>query len=158
LDYSWRRKRSESMIALVVYDSVYGNTQKVAEAIGAAIGGDTRVVRPGQADLAGLGRIDLLVVGSPTLGGRPSQPVQDWLASIQETAVKDVKVATFDTRYEGRFVKVFGFAAEKIADALKTKGALPSVPGEGFIVKGKKGPLKDGELERASVWAKNLLK
>ncbi|MCU0853228.1 MAG: flavodoxin family protein [Thermoplasmata archaeon] len=145
------------MTALVVYDSVYGNTQKVAEVIGAAIGSDTKVVRPGQADLTGPGHIELLVVGSPTLGGRPSQPVQDWLASIQETAVRGMKVATFDTRYEGRFVKVFGFAADKMADALNAKGALPSVPGEGFIVTGKKGPLKDGELERASAWAKNLL-
>lgn len=146
------------MRVLVVYDSVFGNTQKVAEAIGGAMGGETKVVRAGQAALNNVGPIDMLVVGSPTLGGRPSQPVQDFLANIPEALVKGVKVAAFDTRYAGKFVKVFGFAAEKIADAMVAKGARLAVPPQGFIVMGKKGPLEEGELERAAAWAKGIAK
>jgi hypothetical protein len=66
-------------------------------------------------------------------------------------------VASFDTRYEGRFVKMFGFAAERIAETLKSKGAkLVSSP-EPFYVTGKKGPLKQGESERAEAWAKKII-
>lgn len=58
---------------LVIYDSMYGNTKKIAESIAAVLGNSTRVVMVDQVkknDLAGLG---LLVVGSPILGWKPSK-------------------------------------------------------------------------------------
>ncbi len=140
----------------MVYDSVYGNTQKIAEAVGGALAGETKVVRVNEVDPARLGQIDLLIVGSPTLGGRPSEPMQDFLVRIPGTAVKGLKFATFDTRYSGKFVRVFGFAAEKIGENLVSKGGVQSSPPEPFYVKGKKGPLKEGELERAANWARGL--
>lgn len=146
------------MRVLVVYDSVYGNTEKIAEAIGRGIGGDAKVVRVSKSALADAGPVDMLVVGSPTLGGRPSQPVQDFLAGIPETTVKGMKVAAFDTRYSGKFVKMFGFAAEKIAESMVSKGAKLAAPPEGFVVTGKKGPIREGEHERAALWAKEIAK
>ena len=53
---------------------------------------------------------------------------------------------------------MFGFAADAIAKYLKGKGANLVVPAEGFFVTGRKGPLKNGELERAASWAKSLVK
>ncbi len=141
------------MKTLVVYDSTYGNTEDIAKSVGNAIPGEVRIVRASEADPADMNTVDLLVVGSPTYGGRATQPIQDFLAKIPDISVKGKKVAAFDTRYAGKFVKVFGFASEKIAENLKAKGGnLASTP-EGFIVKGKKGPLKEGELERAASWA-----
>jgi len=143
---------------LIVYDSVYGNTRKVAEALGNAIGADAQVVNADQVDSARLEHVDLLIVGSPTQGGRPTKPIQDFITSLPEAVGKGLKVASFDTRYAGRFVKVFGFAADKIAEGLKEKGGIIASPPEPFIVTGKKGPLKDGELERAASWARGIAK
>lgn len=146
------------MKVLIIYDSVYGNTERIAKAVGAAIAGDVKVVRAAEVNPTGLGQLDLLIVGSPTLGGRPSPPIQDFLERVPGNLVSGLKVAGFDTRYSSKFVKIFGFAAEKIAAVLEQKGGkLVSAPA-GFFVTGKKGPLNDGELERAGGWAKEIVK
>lgn len=146
------------MKTLIIYDSAYGNTEQIAKAIGAAIAGDVMVVRAGGTDPAGLGSSDLLIVGAPTYGGRPMPPVKELLDRMPESVVKGVRVAAFDTRFAGRFAKVFGYAADRIAEELKAKGGVLAIPPEGFIVEGKKGPLRQGELERAAAWAKELAK
>ena len=146
------------MKILIIYDSVFGNTEKIARAIGGAVAGEVRVVQVSQADVTQLSPLEMLVIGAPTYGGRPREPMQDFLKGIPEGALKNVKVAAFDTRLAGRFVKVFGFAAEKISENLTGKGGTLASPPEGFFVKGREGPLKEGELERAAAWAKNLVK
>jgi hypothetical protein len=65
-------------------------------------------------------------------------------------------VAVFDTRLRARWVKVFGYAADRIAEKVKLLGADLIAEPEGFIVKGKKGPLAEGELERAAAWVRGL--
>ena len=146
------------MKALVVYDSTYSNTEKIAKAIGAALTGDVKVLRAAEANPADFASFDLIVIGSPTYGGRPMPSVADLMNKIPETAAKGKNVAAFDTRIPTKIVKIFGFAADRIAKNLKDKGANLVVPAEGFFVNGKEGPLKDGELERAAVWAKKLIK
>jgi DNA-binding CsgD family transcriptional regulator len=49
-----------------------------------------------------------------------------------------------------KLVGIFGYAAGKIAGSLKTKGGTLILSPEAFFVKGKEGPLKEGELERAA--------
>jgi len=142
--------------ALVVYDSLFGNTEKIARAIGGAIGGDTKVARAGETDSATFGTLTVLIVGSPVHGGRPTPEVQNLLQRIPEHAMKGINVAAFDTRIPSRFAKIFGYAADRIADALVLKEGTLAVPPEGFKVKGKKGPLEDGELERAATWGKGI--
>jgi flavodoxin I len=145
------------MKALVVYDSVYGNTEKIAQAVGEALNNGTRVVRVGEAAPTELATLDLLIIGSPTQGGRPTKPMQDFLSRIPESALKNVKVTSFDTRISTRLVGIFGYAAGRILEALKTrKGQIAAFP-QGFFVQGTKGPLKEGELERAVSWAKGIL-
>ena len=146
------------MKALVVYDSTYSNTEKIAKAIGTALTGDIKVLRAAEANDAELNSYDLIIIGSPTYGGRPMPSVADFMNKISESAIKGKKVAAFDTRIPTKIVKIFGFAADRIAKNLKDKGANLVVPAEAFYVAGKEGPLKDGELERAAVWAKTLIK
>ncbi len=146
------------MRVIVVYDSAYGNTEQVAKAIGAAIAGEVRVAKAGEVNASGLQDSDLLIFGSPTLGGRPTEPMQGLMASLSEVNLKGKKAAAFDTRYAGKFVKVFGFAAEKMSDSLTAKGATLVAPPQPFIVTGKKGPLREGELERAASWARDISK
>jgi flavodoxin I len=146
------------MKTLVVYDSTYGNTEKIAKAIGSAITGEIKVLRVGEVNPAELNLFDLLVVGSPTQGGRATQPIQDFLNKLPDSALKGVNVSAFDTRFSIKIAKIFGYAAGKIASSLKTEGGNVIAPPEGFLVTGKEGPLKEGELERAASWGKELEK
>ena len=146
------------MKALIVYDSVYGNTEKIAQSIGGAISGDVKVLRAGEVHLSELESIDFLIVGAPTWGGRPTPAIQDFLKKVSEPAIKGINVAAFDTRISTKLVGIFGYAAGKIARSLKTKGGTLVASPEGFFVKGTKGPLKEGELERAAGWAKEIVR
>ena len=55
------------------------------------------------------------------------------------------------------FVRLFGYAAKPIADRLQKRGGVLVVPPEGFYVEGTEGPLQEGELERASEWARRIV-
>ena len=146
------------MKTLVIYDSVYGNTQAIAQAIGQAIPGDVQVLRARQVDTSTLESVDLLIVGTPTHGGRPTEAVQRLLEEVGPPARKGAQVATFDTRFSWRWLRIFGFPAPKMAEALVEKGWTLVVPPEGFFVKGaKQGPLKPGEAERAATWARRIV-
>ena len=143
------------MKVLIVYDSMYGNTEALAKAVAAAIGGDVALSRPGAVDIATLPGLDLLVVGAPVHGGRPMPSVQAFLDRLPP--LQGLRAAVFDTRLTSRLVKVFGYAADRAAEGLKDKGAILVGAPEGFLVTGKKGPLKDGELEKAVGWARSLV-
>jgi flavodoxin I len=145
------------MNAMIVYDTTHGNTEKIAKAIAAALGGAARVTHIRDSNAEALGKAELLVVASPTLGGRPSEPMLSFLSRVPIGSLRNVKVAAVDTRLKAKWVKVFGYAAEKIAARLAQCGGTPAAPPEGFLVKGAKGPLLDQELERAAAWAKGLL-
>ena len=144
------------MKALIVYDSIYGNTEKIARAIGGAIIGEVKVLRVDEVNPSELESIDLLIVGSPTQGGRPTPAIQDFLDRVSGP-IRGINVAAFDTRLSTRWVGIFGYAVGKIADNLKGKGGILVASPEGFFVKGTKGPLKEGELERAASWTKVIL-
>ncbi len=148
------------MQAMIIYDSVYGNTEEIAKAIRNAIKiqMDTKIVRVNSVNLSELIGLKLLIIGSPTHGGSPTEAIQDFLNQIPEASMKDINVAAFDTRLSTRLVKIFGYAAGKIADNLRKKNGRLIISPEAFFVKGRKGPLKEGELERANAWADDILK
>jgi flavodoxin I len=147
------------MKALIVYDSVYGNTENIARAIAEAItpSYEVKILRVGDANPSELASIDLLVVGSPTHAGRPTPAIQDLLNKVTKPALQGINVAAFDTRITNKLVRVFGYAAGRIARNLKGKGGTLIAPPVGFFVTASKGPLKEGELERAAGWAKGML-
>ena len=144
------------MKALVIYDSQYGNTEQIAKAIGGALGAEAKVVRFGDVKAAELASYDLLFIGSPTQGGRYTMSMKGFLDAIPSGSLANIRVASFDTRLKTKLVKIFGYAATRIADTLKIKGGNLVAPAEGFIVKGSKGSLAEGELERAAAWAKDI--
>jgi len=149
-----------------VYDSKYGNTEKIARSIGSAIKDDVKVVNVSEVDSFELGSIDLLIVGSPTQGGRPTPAIKGFLSKISVNALRNVRIAAFDTRFSFAeksigiriMGKVLGFAAGRIMEPLKSKGGNPAAEPEGFLVEGNEGPLKHGELERAAAWATKIMK
>lgn len=147
------------MKTLVVYDSVYGNTRTIAQAICDALPGEVQVPSVGQVNAGDLQTVDLLIIGSPTHGSMPTEAVQGLVERIGSPACEGAKVATFDTRLSWGFLERWGgFAAPKMADTLKENGWTLTGAPEGFLVKGlKKEPLKRGEAERAAAWAKGLV-
>jgi flavodoxin len=156
------------MKALVVYDSVFGNTEQVAQAIGEALGSleDVETLRAGDVAPEQLMGTDVLIVGSPTRVFQPTGTTKRLLRKIPSRGLQGIRVAGFDTRLPVdeeapailRFlVRLFGYAAEPIAERLKKKGGDLVVPPEGFIVEGTEGPLKEGELERAREWARQMM-
>lgn len=158
------------MRILVVYDSMYGNTARVASAIAGALraDGEVRVLAAAEATPAAMREAELLFVGSPTQRFRPLPTVGALLGRLPRRGLAGVPAAAFDTRIaveEARsavlsfFVRLQGtsaYAAGRIERALRRAGARPLVPGEGFFVDGTEGPLKDGELERAARWARGV--
>ncbi|MFW9905235.1 MAG: flavodoxin family protein [Candidatus Thorarchaeota archaeon] len=148
------------MEGLIIYDSVYGNTEQIAQAIGNALSSqmDVEVIRINDMNTIKLTGLKLLIIGSPTHGGSATEAVQDFLKHLSESTIQDINVAAFDTRLTTRLVKIFGYASGKIANSLKKKGGILIASPEPFFVQGRKGPLKEGELERAARWANDLVK
>jgi flavodoxin len=151
---------------LVVYDSVYGNTAQIAEALIAvsSIHPDSRVFKAVESTLNGLVDIDLLLVGSPTHGGTFTEPVKNFLAAIPAQGLQGMRAAAFDTSFSKETQKglakmvigIFGFAAPKISEELTAKGATV-IAAETFVVLDTEGPLQEGEIERAEAWVTELI-
>jgi len=156
------------MKSLVIYDSYFGNTEKIAQAVGKALGSakSVTVIKVGQAQHDMLQEVDIFIIGSPTRGFNPTPAVKSFLKKIPANGLSGLKVAAFDTRIPMgenvpgflRFmVKLFGYADKPLHDLLLMKGGHAAVPSEGFFVKDSEGPLVDGELERASEWGKQIV-
>lgn len=150
------------MKSLVLYDSAYGNTELVAQVIAEAIDADIRLLKNmRESDLHAL---DLLIVGSPTQGGKPTVALQEFLKQLPDNALEGMRVAAFDTRFAIKehglplhiLMKTIGFAAPRIATMLIAKGGKLVVPAEGFIVLEKTGPLQHDQQKRAAKWAKKV--
>jgi len=155
----------DAMKALIVYDSYFGNTEKIAQAMGNALGLQDRVVKISNFKAEQLKGIELLIVGSPTRGFRPSEGIQAFLKNIPADGLRNVKVAGFDTRIKPGDIKQavlrfmvsrMGYAAKPISDRLVKKGGSLAAAPEGFCVKASEGPLYEGEIERAAAWVKSI--
>lgn len=158
------------MKALVIYDSSFGNTEQIAQAMGSALAsqGNVEVLHVSKVKSEQLTGLELLLVGSPTQGFRPTEAIRDFLGSIPTNGLKDVKVAAFDTRisiddltsavlrFSAKLLPL-RYAAKPISSALQEKGGVPVISPEGFLVMGTEGPLKEGELERALSWARQIM-
>jgi len=156
------------MKAVVVYDSYFGNTEKIAQAVGKALGTakTVSVVKADQANQDMLEGIDVLVAGSPTRAFSPTPAVKSFIKKIPAKGLSGVKVAAFDTRlpmdenvpgFLKFMVNLFGYADKPLHDLMVKKGGQAPVQSQGFFVKESEGPLLDGELERAAAWAKEII-
>lgn len=146
------------MNTLVVYDSKYGNTERIAQAIAGTLCafGQAQAVRVDRAHPVSFQGVDLLMLGSPTQGFRPTPGMQSLLGNVSSQRLRGLAVACFDTRFRGRLWK--SSAAPRMARQLRTLGVEPIVPPESFFVRAmkKEGPLLAGEVERAATWARML--
>lgn len=161
------------MKALVVYESMFGNTEKVARAISAGLAEamEVEVIPVADAPAVLPPEVSLLMIGGPTHAFSMSRPstrksaveqganaatgngLREWLASLPSRA-DAVPVYTFDTRvHGGRHLP--GSAAKSAARSARHHG-LAAERGESFYVDGTSGPLLDSELDRATAWGRAL--
>jgi hypothetical protein len=156
--------------ALVVYESMFGNTEAIARAVGEGIAAHASVTVMAVTDApAEVDRdIDLLVVGGPTHAFSLSRPntrddavrqgaapvtgvargLREWL---DEVRVPDrTAVATFDTRVLKAHLP--GSAAKAALRRLRRRHLTAIADPASFAVAGTPGPLTDGELDRAGRW------
>lgn len=152
------------MDSIIVFDSYFGNTEKIGRAIAQAIPGVVvrRVSHTTPSDLRGY---DLIILGSPTRAFRPTQNMTELLKNVKSTDVNRSLIATFDTRINpnvnrSMVVKTLfqlgGYAAPTLQKIMFKKGAKPIVPSEGFWVTEYEGPPCEGEIERAVEWGKRI--
>ena len=147
------------MKGIVIYDTTYGNTRKIAETIaetlkGSGIEVDTFYVK----DVKKLSATDynFLVLGSPTKFGTMSFTVKGFLGKVQSKEWMNRPFAAFDTENPENIEQKQGSAAEKIAEKLKEKGMDQLLPVLKARVLDWKGPLQEGEIEGAQKYAREL--
>jgi flavodoxin len=142
----------------VIYDSTYGYTEQVAQAIADALahGGSVRLLRANKVQPSDLQDVDLLVVGCPTHKRRPTPAIEAFLHCIATTSLSEVSAAAFDTRYRKPRL-LTGSAAGRLAKSLRQAGTDIVAPAESFFVVSREGPLQEGESERAADWARQIL-
>lgn len=148
------------MNSLVVYYSKFGNTQKVAEAIGEVLEatGTVRVIDSGKLDESGLKGVNLVVMGTPTHRMNLPEEVKAAFGTLPRRILKRVPVAAFDTSYKMSWWLSRLTASRKLIRKLRKLGGRRIVLPETFYVIARDGPLYDGEMDRAKVWATLILK
>jgi hypothetical protein len=169
-----------TMRAVVVYESMYGNTHLVADAVAAGLGPgfEVSVLPLSQASPAALADADLVIVGGPThahgmsragtrtmavkaaqkpAGALKVEPealgpgLRDWFGSLGRYPVK---AAAFDTRLAGP-AALTGRAAKGVARSLRAHGFELVAEPESFLVT-KQDRLGPGETTRAREWGTKL--
>lgn len=151
------------MKTLVIYDSLYGNTRKIAEGVADACKayGSVRFEQAEMLDQIDLQGEEMVFVGGPTHNQTLSPKLKKLLNHTNMATFYGVKAAVFDTRYEmPKWLLTLrsGTAANKLASKLSGQGAKVLVQPESFLIEhDREGPLLEGELERAKNWAKFVL-
>lgn len=149
------------MKTLFIYDSQFGNTKRIAQAIGESMeaAGEVQVLHVSDVIPEDIENLDSFIVGSPTQRFHPTLSITTLLKSLAARKLKGVRVAVFDKRLTLKeieshgvlafFVRIHGHAAKSIGRMLSKKGGKLVLPPERFYVLGMESPLVDGELERA---------
>lgn len=143
------------MNTFVIYDSQFGNTERIAQTIADTLYtfGPVRVVRVDPDHPLDCREADLVVLGSPTQGFRATPAIRSFVEKTPLAQFQRLAVVTFDTRIHGPW----GSAARQLTRLLQTMGIQPLLSPMSFFVKGTQGPLVEGETERAARWALNIL-
>jgi hypothetical protein len=165
---------NNSSEVLVVYESMFGSSREIAEAIARGLG--CEAIRCSEIN-ATMSHLRLLVVGAPTHVHGLSRPetraeavkwaldaergltlepghvlgMRDWLHDLEEVPPL---FAAFDTRADMP-VLFSGAASHRIEDALERKGSRPLRPAESFLVD-RGSHLLHGQIKRAFAWGRTL--
>jgi len=146
---------------LVVYETKYGNTKKAAETIaeGMEEAGEIKasIEHVDKVDLNKINDFEAIIIGSPTYAGRQAGSIKKFINKLADLSLGGKKFAVFDTHLgkSGGFLrkavkKMESQVGKKISNFKKIKSGLP------VQVKGMKGPLVEGELDKCRDYGKDL--
>ncbi len=160
------------MKAVVVYESLWGNTAAIARAIAEGLGPEARALSTAEATPEALQGVELIIGGSPLFAFRlPTDEMRENIRSKAETFPTPPDLSAPSMRdwletvpagqgqcagFETRIWWSPGSAARAILQGLKKAGYAPMVRPKRFRVTGMTGPLKAGEIERARKWGARL--
>jgi flavodoxin len=140
------------MKTFVIFDSNFGNARIIAETVAKELDAQMVLVSDFTPNL--IREAELLVVGCPINWWRPTKRTLKFLSKLKKNQLVGMKGASFDTRMGSIFP--WNDAMKKISHVLQKAGAEIVVPPHFFTVKGKKGPLVEGEIEKAVTWARSI--
>jgi menaquinone-dependent protoporphyrinogen IX oxidase len=152
------------MKGIVVYDTSYGNTKKIAETIAETLiesGIEVDIFDVKDVKKLSAKDYNFLVLGSPTKFGTMSLAVRFFLGKVKSEEWMNKPFAAFDTENpenieRARIENKEWSAAEKIAEKLREKKMNQILPVLKALVLGQKGPLKEGEIDRTKDYAREL--
>lgn len=165
------------MKVLVVYESMWGNTERVARAVASGLteapGVQVEIQEVSRSDVPGED-VDLVVAGGPTHAFSMTRPstradavtkgapagsrgtgLREWIDALP-AGRHAAPLATFDTRVD-KVRHLPGSAARSAAKAVRRHGYAVPAPPQSFYVRDMAGPLLDGELDRATAWGRQLV-
>lgn len=155
------------MNILVIYDSLYGNTEKIAQYIAEKLKPNHKVIieRVTENTVQKVKGAELIIIGSPTHGFNASENTLKFIKSLNDEMLKNKKIALFDTRTVPADIPKFfrfmiqkaGYASPKLEKFFKSKGCKIVAESIGINVHGKEGPIVDGEMDRIDNWINNLI-
>lgn len=160
------------MKAVVVYESLWGNTAAVAGAIADGIGPEARAVATDAVSPEEVAELDLVVAGAPVFAfSLPTEAIRERIAHdeadapvppdlshpslrswLAELPAGTARTAAFETRIWWSPRGATGDIEQRFRNA----GYVPVAKAKKFVVKDKYGPLREGELERARAWGEEL--
>jgi hypothetical protein len=160
------------MSALVVFESMWGNSRQVAEATAEGLGNDVPVISVAEAPIPLPSDLDTLVLGGPTHAfsmsraatrqeahakgadeGDVTSGMREWLDALPRH--DHLRVAAFDTRVAS-VRHLPGSAAKAAAREVRHRHLGQVIATQSFYVADTAGPLLDGELDRARAWGASL--
>lgn len=141
------------MLALVVYESRWGNTREIAESVASGLARHAEVITVDVADAPRVvpDEVDLVVAGGPN----PAEQLRAWLEKLPFPETTKA-AAVFDTRLSiARPVP--SSAGRKLAGVLTGRGYEVISEPHSFYVRGHRGPLEPGEKGRAALWGERVV-
>ncbi len=144
---------------IVVYESKYGNTKRVAEIIIEGIRevqeGETALNQVKDVDLDKIAEYDVILIGSPNHYGGPTKGISEFIDKLEKLDLKGMHFAVFDTHLGKGF---FGKAARKMEKRINEKvpGLKRIGPILSIAVQGSKGPIIEGELSKCKEFGKRI--
>lgn len=156
------------MNIIIIYDSVFGNTKEVAQGIKLALekeDNEVSLYHVKDINQSQLIVADLIVIGSPTRGFKPTKDVVAFIKSMDKTLLRKSKFGVFDTRMDIETVdnkiltfmaKRFGYANDTMTKLIKKQGGEILGQARGFVVEESEGPLRKDELTKIEAFTSNF--
>ena len=145
------------MKTLVLFESAYGNTERIAREIAQHLEkiGAVTLLHATEASSAAIDEYDLLVIGSPTQYRKASPTMSGWLEGLPYKGLSGYAIAVYDTRYRQPIWRS-GSAGRRLGKQVRKSGGVVLLEPESYFVSSGAGELLPGEIERVSTWVENL--